>query len=73
MKHNHPTTESLNIEIGGIYSFVNKYNYVTIFKVSRVSEKSVYVFSLLSDGTFSTRESREGVTSFKKYTLQSKF
>ena len=69
----HPTAQNLNIIIGGVYSFVNKVNYVTILKVSRVTDKSVYVFSLLDSGTFSTKEHREGITNFKKYTYQPNF
>lgn len=69
MKNNHPTTENLNVKTGSIYSFTNIHNYTTTLKVSRVTEKSIFVFHLLSDGNWATRESREGVTNFKKYTL----
>lgn len=70
MATNNQTKE---IILGGVYSYVNNQNYVTVLKVSRVTEKSVFVFSLLSDGTFSTREHREGINSFKKFRHQPNF
>lgn len=63
--------QSINeIKSGEVYSYVNEFNYVSIQKVEKVTEKSVFVFSLLSDGKFSTRSHRFSFNSFKKYTLQ---
>jgi hypothetical protein len=70
MKNNHPTTETLNAQIGGVYSYTNKGGYTTTLRVSRVTEKSIFVYRLLNNGTFSNEETREGVTTFKKYTHQ---
>lgn len=56
--------------VGGVYSYVNKYNYVTILKVSRITDKSVFVYYLLDNGNFSSNEHRESLNSFKKYTYQ---
>jgi len=70
MTHTHNTTEGMNIQIGRVYSYVNEVNYVTLLKVTRVTEKSIFVLRLLNNGKWSTSEFREGVTNFKKYTLQ---
>lgn len=59
-----------DIIIGGFYSYVNQSNCVYVVKVARVTDKSVFVYSLLNDGTFATTAHREGFNNFKKYTLQ---
>lgn len=73
MTRAHATTEGMDIQIGRVYSYVNETNYVTILKVTRVTEKSVFVLRWLRNGEigeWSKDEYREGVTNFKKYTLQ---
>ena len=59
MKHTLQT--AVKIEPGEIYSYTNKYGYTTIFKVSRITDKSVFHFNLLSDGNFSETEARESI------------
>lgn len=68
MKNIHPTTENMNIVVGGIYAFTNKHNYTTTIKVTRVTDKSIFASRKLQDGSWGG-EVREGVKEFSKFTI----
>jgi hypothetical protein len=70
------TPEQLEtVKAGDIYSYTNSQGYTTRYKVSRITEFSVFVYNWLTsyDGTiaeWSTQELREGWKIFSKYKLE---